>query len=881
MPLDLSYWLDEDDIDVAFAAHGFKERNSHSKIFTHHDLGEVCISQPISANNALLALQGGESDVGKFIAKGPYPKTVFIPIISGSHVTMMHFTLKDEVVKSSLDSDVDEEKSIECRVTFYDPHGLEEKKYPDHLKRSKLLAALKENLVGYGIDLRNITKTHPPQQKNEGQCGDFVIYYLSQVLKGENPYIEEASEEVDLAKRQETLVLIDEKADAEDKRKFRLATTTMSDIDEGDRVEAFFIKIKKVQDSILVQETYGFDDFNQELCHILKTYKKFSDLQTRQDELKEDEDSLITNALEVFVIDLLIDGQGGEGIIGGISPFVGMFQFGDDENIEVAYERLKMAVSSKYPVIWEGVKSSESETESLESESDEVKTPPSIDIKKPKGLEDGWSSDSGDEGLGKIEGIKRRYKNLYGGRDSGNSFYIASSDSRKETAVGKASRGKKAEIDEDAAKGGQGDHVILYNFLIYVIAALKDENIKTMLDDFYKIIEAMIPDDENLKELKEMKESLSKKIAQDRVDRKSATAAIRKAKVLDSHLDHVKEALKEVNKQHIQSAIEIIIDRFVEIFNAYPGESHPLARQEGAPKVEGKASEQEATNRLIDYDEFLGYKGVIDADYLSKSESGTSRGRTLSTFFPVGSKYRVERPNDPAAKALIKKLKETDHGIDSALNQVSECMFAMFDYPRTGKVGQDDPAILYNFIPRLVTMTFSIFKNIRDELTPRQKEKIYDGFLDKILEKQFWKNHVVDDAGNKMTKDFLKAEINKVATLDFAKNDFRMKKLEKKVVIAKPEIAITPTKAADDEEVDSPAAIKHSRTAPAAVKTAKAKFDKEVKPGLSPEVKIAHAATDPVKSNLAGRGRGKAKPRSMLVPIEEEHKKSAGRGAGE
>ncbi len=173
-----------------------------------------------------------------------------------------------------------------------------------------MLAALKENLVGYGIDLRNITKTRPPQQKNEGQCGDFVIYYLSQVLKGENPYIEEASEAGDLAKREETLALIDEKADAEDKRKFRLATTAMSDIDDGDRVEAFFIKIKKVHDSLVVQETYGFDDFNQELCRLLKTYEKFSDLQTRQGELKEGEDSLITNALEVFVIDLLIDGQG-------------------------------------------------------------------------------------------------------------------------------------------------------------------------------------------------------------------------------------------------------------------------------------------------------------------------------------------------------------------------------------------------------------------------------------------------------------------------------------------------------------------------------------------------------------------------------------------
>ncbi len=570
-------------------------------------------------------------------------------------------------------------------------------------------------------------------------------------------------------------------------------------------------------------------------------------------------------------------GQGGEGIIGGISSFVEMFQFGDDENIEVAYDRLKAAVSLQYHAIWADAKSSESEKESSDSESDEK------DTKKSKDLENGWSSDSGDEGLGKIDGIKRRYKNLYGGRDSGNSFYIASSTSRKETAVGKASRGKKAEIDEDAAKGGQGDHVILYNFLIYVIAALKDENIKTMLDDFYKIIEAMIPDDENLQELKEMKERLSKKIVQDRVDRKSATAEIRKAKVLDSHLDHAKEALKEVNKQHIQSAIEIIIDRFVEIFNAYPGESHPLTRQKGAPEVEGKASEKEATNRLIDYDEFLGYKGVIDADYLSKSESGTSRGSALLTFFPGGAKYRVERPNDPAAKALIKKLKETDRGIDSALNQVSECMFAMFDYPRTGKVGQDDPAILYNFIPRLVIMTFNIFKNIRDELTPGQKEKIYDGFLDKILEKQFWNNHVIDGDGTKMTKDFLKAEIDKVSTLNFATNDFRMKKLEKKVVIVKPKIFITPTKLAEDEEVESPVAIKHSRTAPAVAKTSKAKFDKEVKPGLSPtEVAIAHAATDPAKSNLVKRGCGRMKPGSLMAKIDEgeDGKKPGGRGAG-
>ncbi len=127
MPLDLSYWLDEDDIDIALAAAVLKDRNEPSKIFTQPHLGSVCISRAAKANDALLAIQNQESDIGKYIAKGPYPKTVFIPIVSGSHVTMMHFTLRDEAVESASDSDADEKKSIKCRVTFYDPHGLQEK----------------------------------------------------------------------------------------------------------------------------------------------------------------------------------------------------------------------------------------------------------------------------------------------------------------------------------------------------------------------------------------------------------------------------------------------------------------------------------------------------------------------------------------------------------------------------------------------------------------------------------------------------------------------------------------------------------------------------------------------------------------------------------
>ena len=69
MPLDLSYWLDENDSDIAFAAHGFKERNAYSKISTYPGLGNVCISQTTTANNALSAIKSSESDIGKYIAE--------------------------------------------------------------------------------------------------------------------------------------------------------------------------------------------------------------------------------------------------------------------------------------------------------------------------------------------------------------------------------------------------------------------------------------------------------------------------------------------------------------------------------------------------------------------------------------------------------------------------------------------------------------------------------------------------------------------------------------------------------------------------------------------------------------------------------------------
>jgi hypothetical protein len=170
-------------------------------------------------------------------------------------------------------------------------------------------------------------------------------------------------------------------------------------------------------------------------------------------------------------------------------------------------------------------------------------------------------------------------------------------------------------------------------------------------------------------------------------------------------------------------------------------------------------------------------------------------GTTLGKVSPNGKKAhdnRSKAPREALADRLNKKFIDNNPPLDILeKDQLTGALSCLIDYPRTGVEGKDDERVLYNAVARVVVITFNVFQGLT-KYTVEEKEALYDGFIDKVLEKQGWINgksnedvtvstHQVGERGSKqsITKEIVRIEVEKISLIDFASNQFEMRPIQK------------------------------------------------------------------------------------------------------
>ena len=126
----------------------------------------------------------------------------------------------------------------------------------------------------------------------------------------------------------------------------------------------------------------------------------------------------------------------------------------------------------------------------------------------------------------------------------------------------------------------------------------------------------------------------------------------------------------------------------------------------------------------------------------------------------------------------IKALKEADVECDCSgdLQKIGQFCSQLFDYSKVNKPDQDDVRVLYEAIPRHMIIIFAAFGNLRT-LKPKEKEIIYDSFLDQVLKLQLWEGHEIINEGGQnvpLDRNVLKNMVSLYSEVDLSFN-FLMK----------------------------------------------------------------------------------------------------------
>ncbi len=388
-----------------------------------------------------------------------------------------------------------------------------------------------------------------------------------------------------------------------------------------------------------------------------------------------------------------------------------------------------------------------------------------------------WSEDSGDEGSGKIDRVIRRDTSLYGRREAGTIF-----------------------IPDDSTTG-DGDHIIAHALLLYMIASFKGDTIRSMPETMHRTFAGIIPDYNS-----EAKDAMWLQFDKYRSIRKDTTALMR-ASALSSAIakaDETKLRLKSDTQNIIQ---EQLLASTAEIFRVL-NVTLPKERKKGAiipSDLKKDGRERDAMNRLIEFDDLL-TTSQVDGNFIrADGQSGNTRGNILAGLFNVEftSRQGYQDASGPSRNLLIEAINGFKTGTISereyTLTKVSECIFDLFDYVRTGKADVliqskksdsstpyiiDDELLLYKSLATLTTIVFSVFKNLKTLPSPQQKF-IYEELLKQIVEKQGWGKQIIKEEGREdvvidgrkvvdkdgteteLTKEILKERIGQFAKIDF------------------------------------------------------------------------------------------------------------------
>lgn len=400
-----------------------------------------------------------------------------------------------------------------------------------------------------------------------------------------------------------------------------------------------------------------------------------------------------------------------------------------------------------------------------------------------------WSDDSGDESYGKVGLTVRQVTKTWQvyGSHGNDRFYLPPAEHR-------------SSMDE-------GNHIIPSAFIKFFISALERKNIKTLPQDFRRVLKTLLP--ERSSELDGNLEQLELQIKESRETRKELTSKVglphdrsndeAQSKTL---VERTKTRFISADKYDVQRKVEEIASRFLEIFEE---ENKCQNSRSGAS---GNQGEGPCLTRLITLQELLDYNGDINAEFLNNKNPQSSyvRGSDLKFFtdFAGDSEGNYRPKNNTHITNLSQKLTSLKNSSDRSImiKGISECITQPFDYKRTKKsdvqaqeggaiTRVDDEALLYKSVARLIVVTFTSFDSIISKLTPDEKRTLYTTILSDVLTSNEWiiETKRQNEAGAKETLvdahqvmdgtkkpididiDILKRGVEKFAKIDFGNSE--------------------------------------------------------------------------------------------------------------
>ncbi len=355
---DLKYWLDDQGVSLALKAKDLIELNDLVKTSEYQtENGQTflrCVSKAVSVEELKLMIQrqsyyDDSEELKRFFTEDVYPKIMLVPITTGAHMIAMKIVLKEEV-------DEPGNHNLVAEISFFDPHGLRTEAIPIVIGEGFLdiVATSFSGFCGQVVVAKNTTELHIPRQLNEGQCGDFVLEFIDKNAHGIDflPNIVASAKE-DRAIRIETMssILDCREIVQAEKEKFFLSSAKMSSISEDKKAEAFWIKFQKVLDSSMIEHRVGdggykLKEFKKEFLSILDI-KDYDGLDKEIKNLRH----LSKVGMRLSILELLLEGQGGLGIIGGVDPLIEMFNTSNTpESKNAAYQRVKEVFQTKLQV---------------------------------------------------------------------------------------------------------------------------------------------------------------------------------------------------------------------------------------------------------------------------------------------------------------------------------------------------------------------------------------------------------------------------------------------------------------------------------------------------------------------------------------------------
>ena len=423
--------------------------------------------------------------------------------------------------------------------------------------------------------------------------------------------------------------------------------------------------------------------------------------------------------------------------------------------------------------------------------------------------------DSDEESLGKLDSVYNKkftarvsYKDITQNDIVINSIpelILIPSDWRLETAI---------------ESHDQGDHVTAYVLLLSSFSHCKGENVKNLPELVYELAVNVLPDHANI--FLQARQNINDVLNRYRKIRVEAIASLKaECDKKEIFISAVENNLKKAEIDAIARHIEDSIDQFITIINKLEDESFSQTRKKSITEnyllqqsivilekidflkekkysnfkqilfnsIRNVAEKMVSQNKSSITDKTLKniteiiFKNILKETKIPTallSKSGNLTQATLIDFLkryvPL-KKYHEGHAISHIKNKIVILEKTTDQTKrNEILSHIGFLCFSLFDYPKVNDEKFNNEHILYQAIPRHLIIINAAFSYLK-QIPPKEKEILYDAFLNNILVLQLWEGHLVLNKIKKLVPlDFhlLKEKILEFASLDVNHN-FSMK----------------------------------------------------------------------------------------------------------